>query len=131
MYLKFEIYIVALSPFLDWPVSMDIKAKGYAWVVITGHESQPSDLLLKCALENKRRDRLLGFPCEMVPNDMSVCFDRADSFELDHFDQYFHSISWLVVKNDTVFEAGVLDYDRYKPPLVKGHVRGALSYDKP
>ena len=49
---------------------------------------------------------------------MSVCFDHADSFEIDHFDQYFHLIFWLkVVNNDTVFEAIVLAYDRYESPL--------------
>ena len=44
-------------------------------------------------------------------------FDHADSFEIDHFDQYFHLIFWLKVNNDTVFEAIVLEYDRYEPPL--------------
>ena len=33
------------------------------------------------------------------------------------FDQYFHLIFWLTVNNDTVFEAIVLEYDRYEPPL--------------
>ena len=47
---------------------------------------------------------------------MAVCFDPcdADSFELDYFDQYFHLILWLKVNNDTVFEASVLEYDRYE-----------------
>ena len=48
---------------------------------------------------------------------MGVCFDHADSFEIDHFDQYFHLVFWLKVNNDTVFEAIVLEYDRYEPPL--------------
>ena len=49
---------------------------------------------------------------------MGVCFDHADSFEIfDHFDQYFHLIFWLKVNNDTVFEAIVLEYDRYESPL--------------
>ena len=52
-----------------------------------------------------------------VPNNMGVCFDHADSFEIDHFDQYFHLIFWLKVNNDTVFEAIVLEYDRYESPL--------------
>ena len=48
---------------------------------------------------------------------MAVCFDHADSFEIDHFDKYSHFIFWLKVNNDAVFEAIVLDYDRYEPPL--------------
>ena len=48
---------------------------------------------------------------------MAVCFDHADSFEIDHFDQYFHLIFWLKVNNDKVFEAIGLEYDRYEPPL--------------
>ena len=44
---------------------------------------------------------------------MGVCFGHADSFDIDHFDQYFHLIFWLKVNNDTVFEAIVLEYDRY------------------
>ena len=45
------------------------------------------------------------FLVKLVPNDMAVCFDHADSFELDHFDQYFCLIFWLKVNNDTFFEA--------------------------
>ena len=30
--------------------------------------------------------------CEMVPNDLAVCFDHADSCELDHFDKHFDLI---------------------------------------
>ena len=48
---------------------------------------------------------------------MAVWFDHADSFKLDHFDQNFHLIFWLKVKNNTVFEASILEYDRYEPPL--------------
>ena len=48
---------------------------------------------------------------------MGVCFDHADSFEIDHFDQYVHLIFWLKVNNDKVFEAIVLEYDRYESPL--------------
>ena len=54
---------------------------------------------------------------KFVPNNMGVCFDHADSFEIDHFDQYFHLIFWLKVNNDTVFEAIVLEYERYESPL--------------
>ena len=55
----------------------------------------------------------------MVPNDMAVCFDDADSFKLhvDHFDKDSHLILWLKLKNDTVFEASVLEYDIYESPL--------------
>ena len=58
-----------------------------------------------------------AFRAKLVPNNMGVCFDHADSFEIDHFDQYFHLIFWLKVNNDTVFEAIVLEYDRYESPL--------------
>ena len=47
---------------------------------------------------------------------MAVCFDHADSFELDNFDQNSHLIFWLKVNKDTVFEASILEYDRYEPP---------------
>ena len=69
---------------------------------------------------------LWAFRVKSVPNDMAVCFDHADSFEKDHFDQYFHLIFWLKVNNNTVFEAieQILEYDRYEPPL------GARSYHK-
>ena len=48
---------------------------------------------------------------------MGICFDHADSFEIDHFDQYFHLVFWLKANNDTVFEAIALEYDRYEPPV--------------
>ena len=54
---------------------------------------------------------------KLVPNNMGVCFDHADSFEIDHFEQYFHLIFWLKVNNDTVFEAIEFEYDRYESPL--------------
>ena len=44
------------------------------------------------------------------------CLLRPCRFLL-HFDQYFHLIFWLKVNNDTVFEAIVLEYDRYESPL--------------
>ena len=56
-----------------------------------------SDFLMTCALENNRRDGTFGLRCKMVPNDKAVCSDHADTFELDHFDQYFHHIFWLKV----------------------------------
>ena len=40
---------------------------------------------------------------------MAVCFDHADSFELDHFDPNFNLIFWLKVNNDTIFEASILE----------------------
>ena len=57
------------------------------------------------------------FLVKLVPNDMTVCIDHADTFELDHFDQNFHLILWLKVNNDTVFEASILEYDRYEPRI--------------
>ena len=48
---------------------------------------------------------------------MAVCFDHADSFEIDHFNQYFYLFFELKENNDTVFEAIVFEYDRYEPPL--------------
>ena len=47
--------------------------------VITGHKSRPSNFLLTCALENNRRDGLLGLLCKMVPNNMYVCFVNNQS----------------------------------------------------
>ena len=32
--------------------------------------------------------------------DLAVCFDHSDSFELDHFHQYFHLILWLKLDNE-------------------------------
>ena len=58
-----------------------------------------------------------AFLVKWVPNDMAVCIDHAESFELDHFDQNFHLFFWLKVNNDTVFKASILEYDRYEPRL--------------
>ena len=60
---------------------------------------------------------LWAFRVKLVPNGMAVCFNHADSFSLDHFDQHFHLIFWLKVNNDIVFEASILEYDIYEPPL--------------
>ena len=49
---------------------------------------------------------------------MGVCFDHTDSFD---FDQYFHLIFWLKVNSDTVFEAIVLEYDRWVIPCQLTH----------
>ena len=64
-------------------------------------ESRSSNFLLTCAFENNRHNGLLGLPCKMVPNDMSICFYNTDSFEFDHFDQYVHLIFWLRVNDYT------------------------------
>ena len=40
---------------------------------------------------------------------------------LDHFDQNFHLSFWQKVNNDTVFEASILEYERYE---------GARSFHK-
>ena len=56
-------------------------------------------------LESTKGRALGGFLVTLLPNDMAVCFNHADSFEIDHFDQNFHHIFWPKVNNDTVFEA--------------------------
>ena len=69
-------------------------------------------------LESTKGKRALGvFLVTLLPNDMAVCFNHADSFEIDHFDKNFHLIFWLKVNNNTVFEACILEYDRYEPRL--------------
>ena len=60
---------------------------------------------------------LCALRVKFVPNNMGVCFDHADSFEIDHFDQNFQFIFWLKVNKDTVSEASILEYDRYEPRL--------------
>ena len=70
-----------------------------------------------CGNLKSTKDRALWvFLVKLLPNDMTVCFNHADSFELDHFDQNFHLIFWLKVNNNTVLEASILEYDRYEPP---------------
>ena len=89
---------------------MDIKTKDYTRVVTGRCESQPSNFLLWYGQENRRGGGALWtFFVKLVPIDMAVCSDHADSFELDHFDQNFHL-------NDTVLEASIYEYDRYEPP---------------
>ena len=61
---------------------------------------------------------------------LSVCFNHADSFEIDHFDQNFHLIFWLKVNKDTVSEASILEYDRYKPRLGARSCHKYLYYVK-
>ena len=46
---------------------------------------------------------LWAFCVKLVPNDIAVRFDHADSFEIDYFDQYLHFLFWLKVNNDVVF----------------------------
>ena len=60
---------------------------------------------------------LCALRVKFIPNNMGVCFDHADSFEIDHFDQNFQLIFWLKVNKDTVSEASILEYDRYEPRL--------------
>ena len=60
---------------------------------------------------------LRAFRVKLVPNDMAVYFNYTDSFSLNHFDHNFHLIFWLKRNNDTVFEASILEYDRYEPRL--------------
>ena len=84
----------------------------------SGHDSRPSDFPLTCALENNRRDGLLWvFLVRWSLKRHGCLLDHADSFELDHFDRYFHLIFWLKVNNDTVFKASILEHDRYEPPI--------------
>ena len=70
-----------------------------------------------CTTTRTKGGSLRALRVKLVPNNMGVCFDHADSFGIDHFDQYFHLGFWLKVNNDTVFEAIVLGYDRYQPLL--------------
>ena len=60
---------------------------------------------------------LWAFRVKLIPIDMAVYFNHADSFSLDDSDQNFHLIFWLKVNNNTVFEASILEYDRYEPRL--------------
>ena len=99
---------------------MDIKTKDYTWAVFTPHEPRPSDFLLWYGQEDKELSMegpRWAFCAKLVPDDMAVCFYHADSSGLDHFDQNVHLIFWLKVNNDTVFEASILEYDRYEPRL--------------
>ena len=95
---------------------MDIKTKDYTWAVFIPHEPRPSDFLLWYGQENTEGP-LWAFRAKLVPDDMAVCLNHADLFGLDHFDQNFHLIFWLKLNNDTVFEASILEYDRYEPRL--------------
>ena len=70
-----------------------------------------------CTTTRTKGGSLRALRVKLVPNNMGVCFDHADSFEIDHFDKYFHLVFWLKVNDDTVFEAIVLGYDRYQPLL--------------
>ena len=73
---------------------------------------------LYCANLMSTKDKAhWGFLVTLLPNDMAVCFNHADSFELDHFDQNLQLIFWLKVNKDTVSEASILEYDRYEPRL--------------
>ena len=54
-------------------------------------------------------------------------FDHAGFVELENVT--IISIFWLKVNNDAVFEASVLEYDRYEPLKVQGPVPGTLSSD--
>ena len=95
---------------------MDTKTKDYTWAVFTPHEPRPSSFLFWYGQENKGRP-LWASRVKLVPKDVAACSNHADSFALDHFDQDFHLHFWLKVNNDTVFEASILEYDRYEPPL--------------
>ena len=68
-------------------------------------------------LESTKGRALGGFLVTFLPNVMDVCFNHADSFEIDRFDQNFHLILWLKVNKDTVIEVCILEYDRYEPRL--------------
>ena len=72
-------------------------------------EYKSSHISIKFPLRSLGLIGHMGLSCKMVSNDMAVDFDYADSFELDHFDQYIHLIFWMKVNKDTVFEASVLE----------------------
>ena len=95
---------------------MYIKTKDYTWAVFTTHKLDLATF--NCGTGKRTKGRSLWpIRVKLVPNDMAVCFNHAVLFSLDHFDQNFHPIFWLKVNNDTVFEASILEYDRYEPPL--------------
>ena len=99
---------------------MDIKTKDDTWAVFTRHEPRHRDFLLCYGQENKGQSTegpLWAVRAKLVPNDMAVCLNHADSLELDHFDQNFQLNFWLKVNKDTVSEASILEYDRYEPRL--------------
>ena len=73
---------------------------------------------------------LWGFLVTLLPNDMAVCFNHADSFELDHFDQNSQPIFWLKVNKDAVSAASILEYDRYEPRLGARSCHRYLEYLK-
>ena len=60
---------------------------------------------------------LWAFSAKFVPDDMAGYVNHAYSVSLDHNDQNSHLSFWLKVNNDTVFEASILEYDGYEPPL--------------
>ena len=71
-----------------------------------------------CTKESTKGRGSFGFLLvTLLPNDMAVWFNYADSFKLDHFDQNFQLIFWLKVNKDTVSEASILEYDIYDPRL--------------
>ena len=95
---------------------MDIKTKDCTCGVATRHESRPSNFLLCYDHEHKGRVPL-GPPCLIGPKQHG-CLLRPCRFLRDRpFWPIFSSHFWLKVNNDTVFEAIVLEYDRYEPPL--------------
>ena len=59
-------------------------------------------------LKSTKGRALWVFLVTLLPNDMAVCFNHADSFELDHFDHNVQLNFWLKVNKDTVSEASIL-----------------------
>ena len=51
--------------------------------------------IIKEAHKRTKGGALWAVFVKLVPIDMAVCSDHADSFELDHFDKNFHLIFWL------------------------------------
>ena len=68
-----------------------------------------------CGTVKRTKGRpLWAFRAKLVPDGMAACFNHADSFVLDHFDQNYHLIFWLKVNNDTVFETSISEYNWYE-----------------
>ena len=109
---KVESYVVALLSLLVWPLPIDIKTSSDHWPRISSK---------RLSIHVRIRKHKWALTTWLS------CFDHADIFELDHFDQDFLSyFLWLKVNMETVLEASILEYDRYS----KVNVTGTLNSDR-
>ena len=68
---------------------MDIKTKDYTRrAVFTSHDLDQATSYCG-TVKRTKGGPLWALRVKFVPNDMAVCFNHADSFGLDHFDQRF------------------------------------------